>query len=214
MTSCSIADEVVTGFGRLGTMMGSTHYGIRAGHHHHRQGPDLGLCAAVRIDHLRRRSGKCWNRAPTRIGAIGHGWTYSAHPIGAAAGVANLKLIDKLGLVENAGATGAYLNDRRCAHALGATIRHVGDMCAVKACCAPSSLSTTRTASDLLRSLPRRSAAKADRGGSFWKRGVIGRAMPQGDIIGFAPPLCLTTDEADEIVRVTKEAVEETCSAL
>jgi adenosylmethionine-8-amino-7-oxononanoate aminotransferase len=28
MTSCSIADEVVTGFGRLGTMMGSAHYGI------------------------------------------------------------------------------------------------------------------------------------------------------------------------------------------
>ena len=46
------------------------------------------------------------------------------------------------------------------------------------------------------------------------KRGVIARAMPQGDIIGFAPPLCLAKDEADEIVRVTKEAVEETCSAL
>ncbi len=30
--------------------------------------------------------------------------------------------------------------------------------------------------------------------------GVIGRAMPQGDIIGFAPPLCLTRDEADRIV--------------
>ena len=37
-------------------------------------------------------------------------WTYSAHPIGAAAGVANLKLIDELGLVKNAGETGAYLN--------------------------------------------------------------------------------------------------------
>jgi hypothetical protein len=42
--------------------------------------------------------------------AVGHGWTYSAHPIGAAAGVANLKLIDELGLVKNAGETGAYLN--------------------------------------------------------------------------------------------------------
>ncbi len=30
--------------------------------------------------------------------------------------------------------------------------------------------------------------------------GVIGRAMPQGDILGFAPPLCLTREEADIVV--------------
>ena len=32
-------------------------------------------------------------------------------------------------------------------------------------------------------------------------RGVIGRAMPQGDILGFAPPLCLTREEADRSSR-------------
>ena len=37
--------------------------------------------------------------------------------------------------------------------------------------------------------------------------GVIGRAMPQGDILGFAPPLCLTRDEADLVVARTAEAV-------
>ena len=42
-----------------------------------------------------------------RFGPIGHGWTYSAHPLCAAAGVANLELIDELGLVENAGTVGA-----------------------------------------------------------------------------------------------------------
>ena len=46
------------------------------------------------------------------------------------------------------------------------------------------------------------------------KRGVIARAMPEGDIIGFAPPLCLSEDEADTIVKVTKEAVEEACAAI
>ena len=35
-------------------------------------------------------------------GPIGHGWTYSAHPIGASNGIANLKLIDDLKLVANA----------------------------------------------------------------------------------------------------------------
>ena len=39
--------------------------------------------------------------------------------------------------------------------------------------------------------------------------GVIARAMPQGDILGFAPPLCLTAAEADEVVQKTAEAVAE-----
>ena len=39
------------------------------------------------------------------------------------------------------------------------------------------------------------------------ERGVIGRAMPQGDILGFAPPLCLTRGEADIIVDRTADAV-------
>jgi L-2,4-diaminobutyrate transaminase len=39
------------------------------------------------------------------------------------------------------------------------------------------------------------------------ERGVIGRAMPQGDILGFAPPFCLTHEEADIIVGATADAV-------
>lgn len=46
------------------------------------------------------------------------------------------------------------------------------------------------------------------------ERGVIGRAMPQGGILGFAPPLCLTKDEADTIVTATKAAVESVTSTL
>ena len=44
---------------------------------------------------------------------------------------------------------------------------------------------------------------------AMMRRGVIARAMPQGDILGFAPPLCLTREEADTIVSVTKDAVVE-----
>ena len=40
-------------------------------------------------------------------------------------------------------------------------------------------------------------------------RGVISRAMPQGDILGFAPPFCLTRQEADEIAGKLREAVAE-----
>lgn len=46
------------------------------------------------------------------------------------------------------------------------------------------------------------------------ERGVIGRAMPQSDILGFAPPLCLTRVEADTIVAATKDAVEAVTATL
>jgi len=44
--------------------------------------------------------------------------------------------------------------------------------------------------------------------------GVIGRAMPQGDILGFAPPLCLTREEADTIVAKTADAVKSVLASL
>jgi len=44
-------------------------------------------------------------------------------------------------------------------------------------------------------------------------RGVIARAMPQGDIIGFAPPFSLTREQADEVVAVTKASVAEVLGA-
>jgi L-2,4-diaminobutyrate transaminase len=37
--------------------------------------------------------------------------------------------------------------------------------------------------------------------------GVIARAMPHSDVIGFAPPLCLTRAEADIIVDAAVKAV-------
>ncbi|MGA0925420.1 MAG: aspartate aminotransferase family protein, partial [Lutimaribacter sp.] len=40
-------------------------------------------------------------------------------------------------------------------------------------------------------------------------RGVISRAMPQGDILGFAPPFCLSHAEADEIAEKLAQSVAE-----
>ena len=37
--------------------------------------------------------------------------------------------------------------------------------------------------------------------------GVIARAMPQGDIIGYAPPFCITEAEVEAVVAATAEAV-------
>ena len=41
------------------------------------------------------------------------------------------------------------------------------------------------------------------------RRGVIARPMPEGDIIGFAPPLCITPQEVDQVVEALQGAVQE-----
>ena len=202
-----IADEVVTGFGRLGTMFGSDHYGIE---------PDIitiakGLTSAYAPLSGSIVSDKVWKvleDGTDEFGPIGHGWTYSAHPIGAAAGVANLKLIDDLGLVANAKETGAYLN-QAMKTALGdhpnvGDIRGEGMLCAIEMV----EDKTKRTFFDPSAKIGPSIAA------ALLKRNVIARAMPQGDIIGFAPPMSLTKEEADIVVDATKEAVEEVFSGI
>ncbi|MGV0817876.1 aminotransferase [Martelella sp. AMO21009] len=197
-----IADEVVTGFGRLGTMFGSARYGIE---------PDIitiakGLTSAYAPLSGSIISDKVWKvleQGTDENGPIGHGWTYSAHPIGAAAGIANLQLLDKLNLVANAGETGAYLNkamsDALGDHANVGEIRGEGMLCAVEFVEDRDS----RAFFDPSKKIgPAVSAA-------MLKRGVIARAMPQGDIIGYAPPFCLTHAEADTIVSATVDAVKE-----
>lgn len=196
-----IVDEVVTGFGRLGTMFGSDHYGIEA---------DIitiakGLTSAYAPLSGSIISDKVWavlEQGTDENGPIGHGWTYSAHPIGAAAGVANLRLIDDLGLVKIAGEVGAYLKTAMT-EALGAH-PHVGDIRGEGMLCAVEFVEDKagRRFFDPAKKIgPQVSAAL------LAQDKVIARAMPQGDILGFAPPFCLTTAEADQVVAATARAV-------
>jgi L-2,4-diaminobutyrate transaminase len=183
-------------------MFGSDHYGIEA---------DMitiakGLTSAYAPLSGSIISGKVWEvleRGTDENGPIGHGWTYSAHPIGAAAGIANLELVDSLGLLANARDTGAYLNQAMMSAVGGHP--HVGDVRGEGMLCAVEFVEDRekRVFFDPARKVgPSMSAA-------LLKRGVIARAMPQGDILGFAPPLCLTRPQVDEIVGKTSEAVKE-----
>jgi L-2,4-diaminobutyrate transaminase len=132
---------------------------------------------------------------------MGHGWTYSAHPIGTAAGVANLKLIDSLGLVDNAATVGGYLNaamrDAFLNHPNVGEVRGEGLLCAVEFVRDRDA----RTFFEPSEKIGPRVAA------ALVNHGVIARAMPQGEIIGFAPPLCLTKEEADIVVAKMQAAV-------
>ncbi len=195
-----VADEVVTGFGRLGSMFGSDHYGIE---------PDFmaiakGLTSAYAPLSGSIVSDRVWKvleRGTDENGPLGHGWTYSAHPICAAAGVANLNLLDKLGLIGNAKEMGRYLNETMAAalggHAHVGEVRGEGLLCAVELVADRDKRAFFDPA---LKIGPKVAAAMLE-------RGVIARPMPQGDIIGFAPPFCITRDEVDQVVDVATKAV-------
>lgn len=195
-----IADEVVTGFGRLGSMFGSDHYAIE---------PDLITIAKGLTSAYAPLSGvivseKVWRileQGSDSFGAIGHGWTYSSHPLCAAAGVANLELVDELDLVQNAGEVGTYLREA-LRDAVGDN-RYVGDLRGEGMLAAVEFVRDRddRIFFDPDEKVGIRVAA------ALLENGVIARAMPEGDILGFAPPLCLTQEEADVIVAATEKAV-------
>ncbi|WP_377811274.1 aspartate aminotransferase family protein (plasmid) [Azospirillum sp. A29] len=202
-----IADEVVTGFGRLGSMFGSDHYGIK---------PDLITIAKGLTSAYAPLSGvivgdrvwKVLEQGSDQLGPIGHGWTYSAHPLCAAAGVANLELIDTLDLVTNARETGGYfraaLTDALGGHPMVGEVRGEGMLAAVE-------FVADR---DERRFFPAEAKVGPRLSAALLERGVIARAMPQGDILGFAPPLCLTREEADIVVAATAKAVKAVAAEL
>ena len=197
-----IADEVVTGFGRMGTMFGSTYYDLE---------PDFitiakGLTSAYAPMSGSLVSKKIWKvleQGTDESGPIGHGWTYSAHPICAAAGVANLKYLDDANLIENVKQIGPYfLNELKNAladHIYIAEIRGEGLLAAIEFAEDKKSLKFF----DPSKKIGPQIATM------LLKEGVIGRAMPQGDILGFAPPLCLSKKEADIIVNKCKKIISE-----
>ena len=141
-------------------------------------------------------------------GAIGHGWTYSGHALGCAAGLANLDIIERENLVGNAAETGAYFQQQLKAtfegHPLLGDVRGVGLMAALEF----SPDAKQRLHFDpALKVGPRVAAAARE-------ENLIARAMPQGDILGFAPPLTINRGEVDEMIGRAKRAIDRVTDEL
>nr|WP_255218999.1 aminotransferase class III-fold pyridoxal phosphate-dependent enzyme [Paraburkholderia kururiensis] len=197
-----ICDEVVCGFGRLGSKMGAQHYGIE---------PDLitvakGLTSAYAPLLGVIVSERVWDvidQASQELGAMGHGWTYSGHPICAAAALANLEILERESITRNAAETGAYLQQQLHtafdAHPLVGEVRGEGMLAALEFMADKDGRVPFDAA---LKVGPRVSAAAL-------QRGLIARAMPNGDILGFAPPLIASRADVDEIVQLAKAAVDD-----
>ena len=103
-----IADEVITAFGRTGSWTGSRHWGVQ---------PDL-MCTAKAITNgyfpfgavmIAEEVAQVFEKDDTGKAAIGHGYTYSGHPVGAAAALACLNETLSQDIPGNAAARGAEL---------------------------------------------------------------------------------------------------------
>lgn len=195
-----IADEVITGFGRTGSMFGSQHYGIE---------PDLITIAKGLTSAYFPLSGaivsekvyQVMEEAADRVGAFSHGYTYSGHPIGAAAANAVLDIVEKEDLPANADTVGrhfqAQLEAKFAQLPIVGEVRGVGLMGAIEFVADRDKKARFDPA---LKVGARVAKAARD-------RGLIARAMPHGDILGFAPPLVITRAEVDEMVSIAESAV-------
>jgi L-2,4-diaminobutyrate transaminase len=197
-----IADEVITGFGRLGRWFGVEEFAID---------PDLVTIAKGITSGYVPLSGclvseKVWSvlvEGSAELGPFGHGYTYTAHPLAAAAGLANLDVYERDGLVEQAAARGAHMHRRLreafIEHPIVGEVRGVGLIGAVEF---------------VAEKTPPRAFDPALKVGARVTRrcldlGLITRALPGADTIAFSPPFVVSEGELDEMVAIARRAVDE-----
>jgi 4-aminobutyrate--pyruvate transaminase len=196
-----IADEVITGFGRLGQAFGSQVYKLQ---------PDfitvakmmtsayVPMSALYVADHVYQTIAD----ASAEIGVFGHGYTYSGHPLACAVALETLRIYESDRIVEHVARMGPRLQAglaRYRGHPLIGDVRGLGLIGAVELAADPA----RRKAFDPTRGvgpyLVRRAQA----------HGLILRAMA-GDIVAFSPPLVITEGEIDELLAKFDRALKDT----
>lgn len=188
-----IADEVITGFGRLGEWFACPKFGIE---------PDLITIAKGLTSAYFPMSGcligeRVWEVLTAdskKAGLFAHGFTASGHPVGAAVALRNLEIIRREELVQNSARTGAYLlaqlRTRLADHPLVGEIRGSGLIFAVE-------LDADKRAH---RPFDEPLAIGSALGKHCWEEGLIVRGALGKAVASGAPPLILTPAQADEIV--------------
>jgi beta-alanine--pyruvate transaminase len=180
-----IFDEVITGFGRLGSAFAADHFGVV---------PDMITCAkgltnaAAPMGAVLVRQDihdTFMNAAPENAIEFFHGYTYTGHPMAAAACVATMKVYQEEGLFDRAATMAPYFEE--AAHSLKGVpyvkdIRNLGLVCGIE-----------------LESTPGKPGARAFDVflKCFWEQGVLIRTT--GDIIALSPPLIIDKQQIDQL---------------
>jgi adenosylmethionine-8-amino-7-oxononanoate aminotransferase len=188
-----IFDEVITGFGRLGSWFGAHHYGVT---------PDLITFAKAITSGYLPLGGvivgprlRGWLEADDDY-LLTHGGTYAGHPTCCAAAIANLEIMRAEGLPERARHAGSRLRaglDRLADHSGVAEIRGEGLVQAI-------ALQAPLTAGAVVAAL--------------LTRGIIARGLPYANSVAFSPPLIISDGEIDEIVEAVGAALADVAAVV
>jgi putrescine---pyruvate transaminase len=194
-----VADEVITGFGRTGPLFACEDEGIVPDLMTVAKGLTSGYCpmGAVFL------SDRVYETIAEGAGAsaVGHGYTYSAHPVSAAIGLACLDLYEN-GLLENG---------RRAGQRLMAGLQGLAEHPLVGEVRGRGMLAAVELVTDKANKTPLPAAAEPGRRifDRAWDNGLVIRAFPNG-VLGYAPPLCCTDEDIDRIVERTRVTLDET----
>ncbi|RVU15635.1 aspartate aminotransferase family protein [Methylobacterium oryzihabitans] len=194
-----VADEVITGFGRTGPLFACTEDEVV---------PDLmttakGLTSGYVPMGAVFLSDRVYDTIADGAGeaAVGHGYTYSAHPVSAAVGLEVLRLYED----------GLLANGRRAGERLMAGLRDLADHPLVGDVRGRGLLAAVELVVDKARKTPLPAAADPARRifDRAWSNGLVIRAFGNG-VLGYAPPLCCTDAEIDAIVERTRRILDQT----
>ena len=200
-----IADEVVTGFGRTGVMFGTRLWGVQA---------DL-MCLAKGISSgyvplgataIGRRVKEAFDDADPAIGSVTHGYTYSAHPVAAAAALATLDILEREDIAGNAARQGARLIE--ALQGLAARRRTIGEVRGkgLMVCIEMVADRATKAPFPRAADVPARVARAA------YRHGAMVRCS--GPNIILSPALVIQAPEIDRIVAALDAAFAEVEAAL
>jgi beta-alanine--pyruvate transaminase len=187
-----IFDEVITGFGRLGTRFASDYFGVV---------PDILTCAkgltngavpmgAVAVK--REIHDAFMSNSPANAIELPHGYTYTAHPIACAAAIATNDIFINENLVERA--AGLSNHFEQAAHSLKGVpfvrdIRNIGMVACIELEATPGKPGARAFATYL----------------KCYEMGVLIRYT--GDVLAISPPLTIEKNEIDRIFSCIAEAL-------
>jgi adenosylmethionine-8-amino-7-oxononanoate aminotransferase len=194
-----IADEVITGFGRTGPLFACSEDDVVPDFLTVAKGLTSGYVPMGAVFMTDRIYDTIADGAGTSL--VGHGYTYSAHPVSAAVGLEVLRLYEG-GLLENGRKAGKRLMEglqSLADHPLVGDIRGRGMLAAIELVTDKAKKTPFPAAADPSRRIFDRA----------WENGLIIRAFGNG-VLGYAPPLCCTDDDVDAIVARTRKTLDQT----
>jgi adenosylmethionine-8-amino-7-oxononanoate aminotransferase len=194
------ADEVICGFGRTGSDFGSTTMGIK---------PELmSLAKQLSAAYIPVSAAiipgfmyEAMREPSNQLGIFGHGYTYTGHPVAAAAALKAIEIYQRENLFEHAAKMGDYMQSRLqefAEHPLVGEVRGKGLIAAV----------------EIVADKERREGFADGKVGAMTKQfcqdqGLLIRAV-SGNCLAFCPPLIINDEQIDEMIFMFEAALKQT----